>query len=139
MSRQFEARRNVERDRDEAIRALVPDAQKAAYDKVMADYRTRRQDLDREREKLIQDATDRSRALLDDAQKIRWDGMSRDMRERGPRWGGGGPRATTRASEGTNPAATTEPSGAGGLSDGAGGGVGTAVEQAGKVTTEPSK
>jgi uncharacterized membrane protein len=89
---QFESRRALDHQRDQAIRQLLSDTQQTAYDMILSDYRARRQQADREMEKLIHDAEDRSRALLDDSQKKIWDRMTREMREHehehehGPRW-----------------------------------------------------
>ena len=87
MQKLFERRRDLEKQRDQQVQALLDSSQRAAYDKINQDFRTQREDFDKQRESLIADANVRSRALLDPSQKDKWDIISKDMqmrRRRGP-------------------------------------------------------
>jgi hypothetical protein len=75
-------RRAMDKDREQAFRSLLNDQQLAAYDKIVADYRSQRDGLDKERQNLINQLNERSRALLTDEQKKEWDEMTARMRER---------------------------------------------------------
>ncbi len=77
-----ERRRAMDKDRDSATRGLLNGPQLAMYDKIIADYRSQREGLDKERQSLIDDNNQRSRALLTDDQKKIWDDMAAKMRER---------------------------------------------------------
>jgi Spy/CpxP family protein refolding chaperone len=83
-------RRDMETDRETAIRNLLTDSQRAAYDKINSDYHQQREDLYDERDKLVEDANDQSRALLDPDQQKKWDLLTKEMRERGGMGGMGG-------------------------------------------------
>jgi Spy/CpxP family protein refolding chaperone len=100
MDKNFDRRRNLDKDRDTQIRALLTPAQSVAYDKIFADTRAQRADLDKEREQLYRDANERSRALLTADQQVKWDAMSKNMRDRrGP----GGPPGRNRGGPSTAP------------------------------------
>ena len=74
--------RDVEKNRESQILALLNDQQKAAYDKINKDIRASRDDLDKQREALIADANSHTRALLDPAQQDKWDILSKEIRRR---------------------------------------------------------
>lgn len=87
MQKLFERRRDLEKQRDQQVLALLDSGQRTAYDKINQNFRTQREDFDKQRESLIADANVRSRALLDPSQKDKWDIISKDMqmrRRRGP-------------------------------------------------------
>jgi hypothetical protein len=70
---------------------LLTDDQKAAYDKIYADYHAQRAQLDQERSALMHGADEESRALLDDSQKATWDELTKEfLAHHGPH-GPGGP------------------------------------------------
>jgi hypothetical protein len=83
----FEQERNLGKQRDQAVLALLTDQQKAAYDKIQNDYHQQRTDLQKERERLVKAADEKSRALLSEEQQKRWDQMkaSRPSHDHGPR------------------------------------------------------
>jgi len=82
MQKLFERRRDLEKQRDQQVLALLDATQRAAYDKINHDFWTQREDLDKQRESLIADANVRSRALLDPSQKDKWDILSKEMQMR---------------------------------------------------------
>lgn len=94
----FERRRELDRQRDQAIEELLTEEQKAAYKKIMSDHHQGRGELDKERAQLVKQAEERSRALLDDDQKKRWDAMPRGPRGGPPRPPGSATSPSTRPS-----------------------------------------
>jgi len=86
MGKIYEQRRALDKQRDQAVRQLLTDAQRTQYDQLYTDFHQQRQELDQEREKLMADANGRSRALLDDGQQKRWDALTK---ERMHQWHGG--------------------------------------------------
>jgi Spy/CpxP family protein refolding chaperone len=91
----MDRRRELDKQRDESIRALLSGQQLASYEQINRDFHAGLDELDKERQKLIDDANQRSRALLDDNQKKLWDDQSKRPRDHGR----GGPttqRSTTR-------------------------------------------
>jgi hypothetical protein len=87
----FDSRRAIDRERDQAVLALLTSEQRAAFEKIQNDCRVKRQDCDHDRDHIIHDAEDRSQALLDDVQKKRWDTLQKDWQQhrRGPHGFGG--------------------------------------------------
>jgi len=79
----MDRRRELDRQRDEAIRALLSEQQLSAYEQINNDFHSRIDQLDKQRQKLIDDANQRSRALLDDNQKKLWDEQSKRMHAHG--------------------------------------------------------
>lgn len=98
MQGMFEHRRDLDRQRDQKIMALLNPEQLAAYEKINQDFRSQHEDMDKQRESLVADANARSRALLDDSQKEKWDILSKDMRRRHGPMGLSTQRATTMPS-----------------------------------------
>jgi Spy/CpxP family protein refolding chaperone len=86
----FEHRRDMDKQREQAILGLLSPDQKAAYDKINSDFRAQRDDLFKQRDALVQRANDMSRSLLDPDQQKEWDLLTKEMRERHG-WPGGGP------------------------------------------------
>jgi len=79
----MDRRHELDKQRDEAIRALLNEQQLASYDQINGDFHAKLDELEKDRQKLIDDANQRSRALLDDNQKKMWDEQSKRMRGRG--------------------------------------------------------
>jgi len=104
MQKLFERRRDLEKQRDQQVLALLDSGQRAAYDKINQNFRTQREDFDKQRESLIADANVRSRALLDPSQKDKWDILSKDMQMR--RRHGPMGMATQRSTAEASPSAT---------------------------------
>jgi Spy/CpxP family protein refolding chaperone len=98
MQKMFEHRRELDKQRDQQITALLNPDQRAAYDKINQQFRSQHEDSDKERDSLLADANARSRALLDDSQKEKWDILSKDMRRRRGPMGLSTQRATTMPS-----------------------------------------
>ena len=69
------------KERDDALYNLLSDDQKQQYQKVKADYSAKLADLNKEREKTIQDAVERTKLMLDDKQREKYEQI---LKERGP-------------------------------------------------------
>jgi hypothetical protein len=63
----------LQRDRDDALVALLTDAQKEQYEKITRDYADRFAAVTRKREVAFREAVDRTRAILNDAQRRQYD------------------------------------------------------------------
>ncbi|MGD0539902.1 MAG: hypothetical protein ABSB33_00150 [Tepidisphaeraceae bacterium] len=96
----FERFRELDKQRDQKIQALLNDSQRTAYDKIIADFHAGREELNKEREALVSDANAKSLALLDDSQKAKWDILSKEMRSRHGSMGSATQRSTTLPSQG---------------------------------------
>ncbi len=79
MQKLFERRRDLDKQRDQQILALLDPSQRAAYDKINQNFRNEREDVDKQRESLLADANAQSRALLDPSQRDKWDILAKDM------------------------------------------------------------
>ena len=75
MDETFEERRALDRERDQAIAALLSPEQYVFYEEIQKAYKDERTSLDKSRQKLIGDAEQQSKALLDADQLKRWDAM----------------------------------------------------------------
>jgi Spy/CpxP family protein refolding chaperone len=91
MNGEGEKHRELDRERDDAIRDLLSDEQQVEYQEIYDIYRQKRQEMEKTRDALIKSAEDRSRALLNDSQKARWDQMAKDMHAHRPGGPGHGP------------------------------------------------
>ncbi|MGA2582091.1 MAG: Spy/CpxP family protein refolding chaperone [Tepidisphaeraceae bacterium] len=100
-----ENRRNLDKERDVAIRGLFTPDQATAYDKILSDYHSDVAASDKQQQAILEDANARTRALLDEEQQKKWDAMVKEQKDHW-RHGSGGSRMGTRAS--TN-ASTTQP------------------------------
>jgi hypothetical protein len=90
-------RHDLEKQRDDAIVALLTPAQKAQYDRILQNFRDKRENLDRKRGAMIHDAETRSRALLNDQQARTWDEVNQRWRQRRQHGGRhGSPQGATR-------------------------------------------
>jgi len=98
MQKMFEHRRELDRQRDQQILALLNPSQRAAYDKIDQEFRAERGDSDKQRDSLLADANARSRALLDDSQKEKWDILSKEIRRRHGPMGFSGQHGSTMPS-----------------------------------------
>jgi Spy/CpxP family protein refolding chaperone len=83
-----ERRRAIRRERDEAIAALIPAQQKAAYDKISKDYFDRMTQLVQDRGKLIQAAVEQTKKILTEEQ---WKKFDEFQKRRGAEGHGRGP------------------------------------------------
>ena len=86
-------RRAMQTERDAAIALLIPAEQKAAYEKIIADYNAQKEALDRQRSKAFQEMIDRTKQILTDTQRTKYEEMlKRDEHRHGPPGGApGGP------------------------------------------------
>jgi Spy/CpxP family protein refolding chaperone len=93
MDQTGEKRRDLDRQQNADVQALLSDSQKAAFEKITLDYRARRAAMDKERGMLIGDAEKRSRDLLDETQQKKWDELTKQQmhNHRSPRRGGPSP------------------------------------------------
>jgi hypothetical protein len=87
----MKGRRDLDKQREEAIVALLTPAQKTDYDRINQDFRRKREDLDQKRQAMIHEAETRSRALLNAEQAKAWDSVNQRWRERHQRGGRHGP------------------------------------------------
>jgi len=91
MSKDWDKHRDLDRQRDEAVRDLLSDDQLVQYEAIYDAYRVKRAEMERTRDTLIKSAEERSRELLTDSQKVRWDQLAKDMHTHHPGPGGPGP------------------------------------------------
>jgi hypothetical protein len=82
MQKLFEHHLDLDKQRDQAVLALLNPDQRAAFDKINQDFHAQREDLDKQRQALFADANTRSRALLDDSQKKNWDILTKQFQTR---------------------------------------------------------
>lgn len=106
-------RRQLRRERDEAIAAIIRPEDKSRYDEVMKNYTTQMDAMDAEARKRFEDAVRRTKALLRPEQRVKYEEIlkrrSHDYgRESGGRESGGRDRETTRRS--VDAGATSRPS-----------------------------
>jgi hypothetical protein len=66
------------KERDEVLYNLLTDEQKQQYQKEMAEYSAKLADLNKEREKAIQDAVKRTKLILDDKQREKYEQILKD-------------------------------------------------------------
>ena len=103
-------RRQVEKDRDDALLALLTPEQRAEYDRRMAGYAAQLADLGKERERLFHDAVEQTKLILNDSQRQRYDELLKahdaERANRGHRHNPGGSPAGTdpRTRPATGPA-----------------------------------
>jgi Spy/CpxP family protein refolding chaperone len=91
MNGEGDKHRELDRERDDAIRDLLSDDQWLDYQEIYGIYRQKRQEMEKARDALIKSAEDRSRNLLNDSQKSRWDQLAKDMHAHHPGGPGHGP------------------------------------------------
>ncbi|MCL2641079.1 MAG: Spy/CpxP family protein refolding chaperone, partial [Phycisphaerales bacterium] len=90
-SRQTRSERHpqFQKERDDAIQALLSDSQKAAFDDIQKKYRQLLDQLDEERRQAFQVAVDKTKAILNDEQRAKYDDILKNAPPgRGPRGGG---------------------------------------------------
>ena len=62
---QSEQRQALQKQREEAVRALLSEEQKIKYDGVLKDYADKKAELDKAREKTFQEAVEKTKLILD--------------------------------------------------------------------------
>lgn len=88
---QWEHRRRLREERDQAIAALIPESNRAAYEQVLADYEQQTDALEAQWRQSFEQAVERTKALLSDEQRQTYEQIlerqrrgNRDDRRRGP-------------------------------------------------------
>lgn len=71
--RHTEQRLAIEKEREEKIRGLLTDEQKAAYDAVAAEFREKEEELRQGRKAEIDQAVEATRALLSEPQRVKYE------------------------------------------------------------------
>src|SRR3954471_4974795 len=66
-------RRQIEKERDEALVSLLTPEQRVEYDRRMAGYTAQLADLGKERDKLFRDAVEQTKLILNDSQRQRYE------------------------------------------------------------------
>jgi len=102
-----EPRRAAQKERDDAIVALLTPEQKGTYDKIIERYNQQVGEMNKAREAAFQAAVEKTKAVLDANQRAKYEellkkGFHGSPREHGPR--GAGTQASTQGAGG--PAAT---------------------------------
>lgn len=69
----FDRRRQLAKERDEAIAAIMTKEQKPAYDAVLATYSQQVAELSKEREATFQKAVEQTKAILDPGQRAKYE------------------------------------------------------------------
>lgn len=111
-----ELRRQVEKERDEALVSLLNSEQRAEYDRRMAGFAAQLSDLGKERERLFRDAVDQTKLILNESQRLRYDELlkTHDAERAGRahrRGGAGGTDPRTRPTTGPAGVPATAPAG----------------------------
>ena len=91
-------RRDLVRQRDDAIAKLIPDAQRAAYDQVLEEYRSNLAQLSAEQSRRVEEAVAKTKQFLTGEQAKKYEEL-RHGRGRGPRRFGGPPFRRSGSSE----------------------------------------
>ncbi len=74
--------RALKKERDDAIQAMLSDAQKAQYQKVMQDYAAKVAEAGHERDKAFEDAINRTKLVLNESQRQQYEQLLKERRER---------------------------------------------------------
>ena len=88
VSKQRERRAALAQERDQAILALLSDAQQAQYDAIQQEYVRKTDELSQERKRAFDDAIEQTKRILTPEQATKYDELLKKQRERGA---GGGP------------------------------------------------
>jgi Spy/CpxP family protein refolding chaperone len=78
---QSEQRQALEKQRDEAIRAILTEEQKLKYDGLLKDYAGKRAELDKTREKAFQEAVEKTKLILNAEQRGKYEEWLKNLRE----------------------------------------------------------
>lgn len=82
---QWEQRRNLREQRDQAIAALIRDEDRPAYEQLLADYAAKSEALQSQWRQSFEQAVQRTKELLNDEQRLKYerilDRQSRDNRD----------------------------------------------------------
>lgn len=86
-----ERHRDLQRQRDDAVVALLNEEQRKQFDRITADFAKQSEELTREREKAFENAVTRTREMLTESQRQKYDEILKKRREREKDGGGFGP------------------------------------------------
>jgi Spy/CpxP family protein refolding chaperone len=86
----------LQQERDDAIRALLTEEQRVRYEQVMADYRSKREELRNKRKAAIEKAVERTKEILTDEQRAKYDQLLEERRKQGGLPWGRGPHRSPR-------------------------------------------
>lgn len=102
-------RREFQRQRDDAIKAMLTDEQRTKYDAIQKEYTDHLADLSKERQAAFQQAVERTKAILTPQQVEKYDALLKKRTEGGGPGGpgGGGPPSWRDHHDGPPP--TTHP------------------------------
>ncbi len=103
----MDRRRELQKERDEAVRLLIPEEHLSEYDLTLMEYARKAAELGKERERAFQEAVDRTTKILDEAQKKRYLELMKTRPERGPHRPGGPVREPGRPGERPPPGSGT--------------------------------
>ena len=106
-SRRFQSdqRQAFQKQRDEAVRAILAEEQKVKYDAVLKDYANKMAELGKAREKAFQEAVEKTKLILNAEQQKKYEEWLKSTREeRHP----GGAQAETKESPRQPPPAKAE-------------------------------
>ena len=98
--KQHEERQALDRERDEAIRGLLTEEQKARYDEVMRKHAEKSAALEEARRKPFEEAVERTRQILTESQRKKYEEL---LQERGGRHPGGSPPGRPATGKETQP------------------------------------
>ncbi len=104
-------RQAVQKQREEAVRAILTEEQKAKYDAVLKDHADKIAELGKAREKAFQEAVEKTKLILNAEQRKKYEAwlksMPEDRRPGGPPPELKGPPPPTRNEEHTAPGSAT--------------------------------
>ena len=91
----WEQRHALIQKRDEAIAALMTEAQRAEYDTILRDYDAKREELEAQRKRAFEQAVERTKQILTPEQAAKYEDLLETRRDRGrgdrpgppPPWG----------------------------------------------------
>ncbi len=91
-SRDWEARRSLEKQRSEDIVALLTPEQKEKYDQINQDFAKSTQEMQKQREQAFADAQEKTKAILTPEQREKYEQLMQKRRDNPGPGGPGGPR-----------------------------------------------
>ncbi|MCL2645882.1 MAG: hypothetical protein FWD61_02630 [Phycisphaerales bacterium] len=111
----FERHPQFQKERDDAIQALLSESQKTVFDDIQKKYRQQLDQLDEERRQVYQAAVDKTKAILNDKQRAEYEEMLKNAPlGRGPRGGDRNRGPASRRSPASQPGQSLAPGSAGG-------------------------
>jgi len=106
-SARFERHPQLQKDRDDAIQAMLSDSQKIEFEEIQKKYRQQFDQLDEERQQAFLVAVDKTKAILSDEQRMKYDEILKKnaVPGRGLRGGDRNRGPTSRRAPSSQPAA----------------------------------